>query len=229
MLAHLLIALLVWLAAADDGSLRVKTDVSEVEVFLDGKSVGKTPLTLTPVPTGAHQLTLTKPGYKDYEEQVQVQSGATARVFVLMKAVPVDLPKFPVRYYAIHQHAAGSACSGILTVTAEAIDYRSDDEKDVFHIPIAEVRSVSRSMGTAWWTRSPLTTPGERAACRIEIPGKSLGFFAYEQDPKLTATTMEGRVDYKNNPGQTKELFELVYRLWTASVDERLRQKAAGK
>ena len=216
MIASVFIALLLW-AAPDDGTLRVKTDISEVEVFLDGNSVGKTPLTLTPVPVGPHQVTLTKPGYADHEEQVQVQAGATAKVFVLMKALPAERPKFPVQFYAIHQHAAGTACSGIMTVNADALDYRSHDGKEVFHIPMTEVKSLSRSMGTAWWTGRPLTTPSQYAACRLEVPGRSFGFYAYEEDPKLAGTPAEGRIKPAEASAKTKEMFELIYRMWMES------------
>jgi hypothetical protein len=229
MLAHLLlIALVVWPAATtDDATLRIKTDVADVEVFLDGKSVAKAPLTLTPVAVGAHHLALTKPGYVDHEEEVQVQAGATAKMFVIMKALPAEPPKLPAQFYAIHQHAAGGACSGMLTVTAEAIDYRSHDGHDVFHIPIQQIHSLSRSMGTAWWTSGPLKTPSQYSACRLEVPGKSYGFFAYEEDPKLAGTPAENRVTKEDTTAKTKEIFELIYRLWAESLEQRQHPKQA--
>lgn len=221
MFVHLVVLLLavcpLW---ADDGTLRVKTDVGEVEVFLDGKTLGKSPLTL-PMPTGTYHLTLTKPGYEDHEEQVQIQSGLTAKVFVIMKPLPKEPPKLPAQFYAIHQHSSGTACSGILTVTAAAIDYRSHDGRDVFHIPILQVTSLSRSMGTAWWTNKPLKTPAAYSACRLEVPGASYGFFAYEEDPKLAGTPAENRVTRQEASAKTKELYELIYRLWAESLPQR--------
>lgn len=229
MLAHLLLIALALFPAPlpDDGTLRIKTDVADVEVFLDGASVGKAPLTLTPVAVGAHHLTLTKPGYVDHEEEVQVQAGATAKKFVIMKALPAEPPKLPAQFYAIHQHSAGSACSGILTVTAEAVDYRSHDGHDVFHIPIQQLHSLSRSMGTAWWTSGPLKTPLQYSACRLEVPGKSYGFFAYEEDPKLAGTPAENRVTKEDTSAKTKEMFELIYRLWAESLEQRQHPKQA--
>lgn len=231
MLAHLfLIALVLWPAgAAEEGALRIKTDVSGVEVFLNGSSVGKTPLTLTPVAAGTHHLVLIKPGYVDHNEDIQVRNGETVKKFILMKALPAEPPKLPAQFYAIHQHAAGGACSGILTVTAEAIDYRSHDGHDVFHIPIQQVSSLSRSMGTAWWTAKPLKTPSDLSACRLEVPGKSYGFFAYEEDPQLAGTPAEKRIKQENTSVKTKELFELVYRLWSESLPQRQRPRQAGE
>jgi hypothetical protein len=215
MLAGALLILALLQAAPATGVLRVKSDVSEVEVFLDGTSAGKTPLTMTAVAAGAHRVSLTKPGYEDREEQVTVEAGATAKLFVVMKPLPQAPPQLPAQFYVIHQHRAG-ACSGILTVTAEAVDYRSLDGKDVFHIPIAAMRSVSRSMGAlpnvAW------NMPHEYLGCRIEGPGRSYGFFAYEEDPKLAGTPAENRVKFVDTAVKTKELFELVYRLWSETL-----------
>ena len=219
----LLLLLAFWLAppqsAPAESGLRVKTDVSEVTVLFDGKEAGKTPLTLNDVAAGSHQLTLLKPGYEDHSEAVQVAAGATARVFVVMKPLPAPPPKFPVEFYAIHQHRAG-ACSGILTVTAEGVDYRSHDGHDVFHLPFAEMKSVSRSMGALPSGSMPLMwgVPAERAGCRIEAPGRSYGFFAYEEDPKLAGTPAENRVKLQDTSAKTKELFELVYRMWSETL-----------
>jgi hypothetical protein len=214
MLAGALLVITLLQAAPAQGTLRVKSDVSEVEVFLDGKSVGKTPLTVNAV-AGAHRITFTKPGYADREEQATVEAGATAKLFVVMKPLPAEPPKLPVQFTVIHQHRAG-ACSGILTVTAEAVDFRSLDGKDVFHIPISEMHSVSRSMGSlpnvSW------NLPHEYLGCRIEGPGRSYGFFAYEEDPKLAGTPAENRVKFQDTAVKTKELFELVYRLWSETL-----------
>ncbi len=220
MLAGALLVLALLQVAPAPGALRVKSDVSEVEVSLDGKSAGKTPLTVGAVAAGAHRVTLTKPGYEDREEQVMVEAGATAKLFVVMKPLPAEPPKLPVQFYVIHQHRAG-ACSGILTVTADAVEYRSHDGKDVFHIPIAEMRSVSRSMGAlpnvSW------NLPHEYLGCRIEGPGRSYGFFAYEEDPKLAGTPAENRVKFVDTAAKTKELFELVYRLWSVTLKPKTR------
>src|SRR5574340_1815223 len=109
--------------AAADGSLRVKADVTGAEVYLDGRNVGAAPLMIHSLPGGTHKLVLVKPGYEDYTQDVEVQPGQTAKVFVVMKPLPKPAPVLPVKFYALHQHRAG-ACSGILTVTAEAVEYR---------------------------------------------------------------------------------------------------------
>jgi len=198
-----LLVLSFLLAGSSDGSLRVKTDVAEVQVLLDGQEVGQTPVTVTPVPAGRHRVTLVKAGYEDYLEEVEVQAGATARMFVVMKRNHVPLPPLPVSYRALHQHRVG-VCLGNLTVTAAALDYRSDDGKDVFHIPIRDIRSASRSMGSlpniAW------RVPAELTGCRLETPGRSYGFFAVEGEFKNA-----NEIKFQDTVKKTKELFEIVY------------------
>jgi hypothetical protein len=153
---------------------------------------------------------------------VEVQPGATARMFVVMKRSNIHLPPLPASYRALHQHRADTmsekvavtaaeavnySCIGNLTVTAEAVDYRSDDGKDVFHIPIRNIRSVSRSMGSlpnVLWR-----VPADLTACRLETPGRSYGFFAVEGEFKSG-----DEVKFQDTAKKTKELFEIVYRLW---------------
>ena len=215
------LSLALLLAGGSDGTLRVKTDVAGVKVFVDDQEAGETPLTITPVAAGRHRVTLLKAGYQDHVEEVEVQAGATTRLFVVMKPSEISLPAFPVQYRALHQHSSG-ACIGQLTVTADAVDYRSDDGHDVFHLPIREMRSVARSMGSRPFgflemniiVALTLKYKVAVTACRIEVPGRGYGFWAVESDAK----TLQ---EVKSNEAiaeKTKELFEVVYRLWTTSL-----------
>jgi len=147
---------------------------------------------------------------KRAQEALRAAERAVAIRERLTKQNPVPLLSLPVSYRALHQHRAG-ACLGNLTVTAEAVDYRSDDGKDVFHIPIHDIRSVARSMGSlpdALWT-----IPADFTGCRLEAPGRSYGFFAVEGEFKSA-----NEVKLQDTAKKTKELFEIVYRLWQDSV-----------
>lgn len=194
------------------GSIRVKTDASDVQVFLDDAEVGRTPLTLKPVTAGTHRLTLLKQGYEDHTEQVDVSPAKTATVFVVMKPLTAKLPELPAHFKAMHQHRLGY-CVGVLTVTAEALDYKSEKNDDVFHLPISELKSVSRS-----WGPVPGVAPGginastDAMACRIEAPGRAYGFLAFKESTDDAMSVASAR---------TKELYELVYSLWTASLKPR--------
>ncbi|MGH9834425.1 MAG: PEGA domain-containing protein, partial [Blastocatellia bacterium] len=126
--------------AGPAGSLRVKTDVPDVQVILDDKEAGRTPLTLRSVPAGLRHLTLVKEGYEDHTQQVEVADQKTASVFVVMKPVTTPLPELPVEFKVMHQHKFGY-CVGILTVSAKALDYKADRDEDKFQIPIQTLKS----------------------------------------------------------------------------------------
>jgi formylglycine-generating enzyme required for sulfatase activity len=56
------------------GGIVVSSIPSEAEVFLDGQQRGKSPLTLSDIETGEHQLRLEKPGFVPHEQMVTVQT-----------------------------------------------------------------------------------------------------------------------------------------------------------
>lgn len=215
-----LLALAVALAGGADATLRVKTDVAQVAVILDEQEVGETPLTLTGVASGRHRLLLLKPGFEDHAQEIELQPGATFKLFIVMKPSERPSPSLPAEFRAVHQHRTSFKCTGTLVVTEEAVDFRSDDGKDVFHIPIRDIRSVVRSMGSwPFLTGGAWTVPAQFTGCRLEAPGRSYGFFAFEGD--LESATME------NMSRETKELFEILYRLWQDSKEKPAKPKAA--
>lgn len=204
-------------------TLRVKTDAPDVEVWLDGESVGRTPLTLKNLAAGKRRLTLLKDGYEDHSEEVAVSPGKPGSVFVVMKPRSVKLPALPAEFKVVHEHrifrwqGAGS-CTGTLTVTAEALDYKPDkDVTDHFHIPISTIKSVARSAG-------PVTDgmpqfdrrPTERMAFRIETPGRDYTFMAFKETRK-DANEVKGE--------KTAELYDVVYRLWAATLTSSQKNK----
>lgn len=54
------------------GGLTIKTTPLEAMVFVDGKMLGVSPLVLSSLRSGGHQLRITKEGYKDFVQQVTV-------------------------------------------------------------------------------------------------------------------------------------------------------------
>lgn len=203
-------------AAQGQGTLRVKSDITAVEVFLDGVSRGTTPVTIPQVPAGTHRLTLAKGGYKDHVQQVEIGAGATAKLFIVMKKEQEPLPPLPAKYPGLHRHAF-SFCAGEITVTSEALEYRGKDGKDVFHIPYTKMHAVSRSIGaSADMFGGPLTTV-DMMGLRIDAEGRSYTFWVSTEDPSEADYEMQAR---------TKQLYELVNRLWNQALAER---KASGK
>jgi hypothetical protein len=60
-------------------SLTVKSDPGFALVYFDGQLKGTSPLILTGLSPGSHQLRLTKFGYSDYNTNVTIYAGGTCR------------------------------------------------------------------------------------------------------------------------------------------------------
>lgn len=211
LLAILLLSASLW--AWPDTTVRVKTDAPGVEILLDGASVGKTPLTLTVAP-GTHELKFVKEGFEGLTRSLEVKEGTPAKLFVVMTAAPKPLPAFPLTLHAFHQHRAGG-CSGVLTVTAEKISFKSEDDTDVFEVPLASVRSLTRGMGAG--VNVTWAMPGDYSGVRLDTVDRNFGIFAFEMDEKLAAMTPKERsnkLTFEMMGKPTGELFRLLRRLW---------------
>lgn len=194
------------------GVLRVKTDTSDVTVWLDGADVGRTPLTLRTVTIGKHRVVLAKDGYEDHSQEIDVVSNQTNSIFVVMKPLKLKLPDLPVEFKAIHQHRTGT-CVGKLTVSADALDYKAENDADQFHIPIAGIKSVARSWGpVAGLMPFGIGGPTDLMAFRIETSGRSYGFFAFKDTPDDPVKVASEK---------TRELYEVVFKLWSATLTKK--------
>jgi len=198
------------------GALRVKTDTSSVHVLVDGNEVGQTPLTLRDLPSGKHTLALLKDGYEDHWEEFEISPAQTNSVFVVMKPLHLKMPDLPIQFKAIHQHRLGT-CVGVITVSAEALDYKAENDSDQFHIPIMSIKSVARSWGSvAGLAPIGIGGPTDLLAFRIETPGRSYGFMAFKD-------TVDDPIKIASE--KTKELYEIVYRLWSATLNSAEKNK----
>lgn len=215
-LATLALAALV--TAQDIGTFRLKTDVTAVTVLIDGKEVGRTPLTLPNLAAGAHQVTLSKDGYETQQKAIQIDAGGTTRLFVVMRPMASAPLVAPVTFRGVHQHANGR-CIGTLLITRDAVEFKADDGKDVFSIPIASIRNISRSSGERM-ERMRIEHPGDEErkplACRLETAERAYGFWAYEGDAAAAVDPRQEQDVIQYHIGaKTRELFTLVYKLWS--------------
>jgi hypothetical protein len=67
-------------AASGPGSLNVVSRPAGAEVFVDGRIVGRTPLVLSNVSSGAHDVRLQLPGFRRWATTVRIRPGARTRV-----------------------------------------------------------------------------------------------------------------------------------------------------
>ena len=198
------------------GVVRVKTDTTGVAVWLDGEDAGRTPLTFRNLTTGKHRLVLAKDGYEDHLQEIDVSPGQPNSIFVVMKPLALQLPALPVEFKVIHQHRLGT-CVGALTVSAEALDYKATNDSDQFHIPIATIKGLSRSWGpVAGMMPIGIRGPTDMMAFRVETPGRSYGFLAFKD-------TVDDQMKVAGE--RTRELYEVVYKLWSATLSPAEKDK----
>ena len=117
------------------GTLLVTSNPTGAKVSLDGVERGMTPITITGVSGGFHQLRVTLQGYEDYSTRVAIWPGKTVLVPVTLKApsaptpVPTPLP-------------TGITRTGTLSVTstpAEAMVFLDGVERGITPLTISGV------------------------------------------------------------------------------------------
>jgi hypothetical protein len=74
------------------GTMSVSSTPAGASVFVDNVLKGVTPLTLTDIPAGSHQIMLRLEGYKDYSSAVEVNAGATNTVTAALSTGTTPLP-----------------------------------------------------------------------------------------------------------------------------------------
>jgi hypothetical protein len=207
---------LLWADAASaqtqsTATLRVKTDTADVEVWLDGESVGRTPLTLRNLAAGKRRISLLKDGYEDHLQDVEVSPGKTNSVFVVMKPRSVKLPDLPVEYKVVDA-GRRSKYVGTLSISAEALDYQAENGAKKFHVPVATIKSVVRALSPVIGGMPQFKSPNSKEevmAIRIETPGHTYTFIAFED-------TRKDSFEVANK--KTRELYDVIYKLWFATL-----------
>ncbi|RPJ11062.1 MAG: PEGA domain-containing protein [Deltaproteobacteria bacterium] len=67
------------------GEIEVKSEPAGAKVYLDGKGVGETPLTVSKVSPGRHRVQVVKEGYTPHEESLEVKAREKTRVEVSLR------------------------------------------------------------------------------------------------------------------------------------------------
>lgn len=124
--------------AAAAATLRVESNVPGAKVSLDGEERGTTPVELSNVSPGRHELRVSADGYETRTETLEVESGK--------RDIKVDLvsPSVATLNEAVavkHKHRIGS-CDGVLRVSADKLEYDSSD-KHAFSVALSEVERFS--------------------------------------------------------------------------------------
>ena len=77
-------------APTGDGSLVVDSRPPGARVFVDGRAVGVTPITIPALAAGSHTVRLERPGFTSIATTTRVEPGARARVAVTLTAERPD-------------------------------------------------------------------------------------------------------------------------------------------
>jgi hypothetical protein len=72
--------------AASNAGIRIISPVPEVDVYIDGASVGKAPVDRSNLVAGKHYVVVHKDGYADFKVEVDLQSGKTVEVAANLSA-----------------------------------------------------------------------------------------------------------------------------------------------
>jgi hypothetical protein len=120
--------------AAATATLRVEANVPGAKVSLDGEERGTTPVELSNVKPGRHELAVSAEGYETRTESIEVEGGK--------RDIKIDLVSPPVatlnEAVAVkHKHRIGS-CDGVLRVSADKLEYDSSD-KHAFSVALSEL------------------------------------------------------------------------------------------
>ena len=119
-------------------TLHVEANVAGAKVLLDGEDRGTTPLELSNVSPGRHELAVSADGYETRSETLEVESGKRdIKVDLVSPSVATLNDSVAVK----HKHRIGS-CDGVLRVSADKLEYDSSD-KHAFSVALSEVERFS--------------------------------------------------------------------------------------
>jgi len=123
--------------AAALATLRVQANVPGAKVVLDGEERGTTPLELSNVPPGRHEIVVSAEGYETRTETLEVEGGARDVTIDLVSPVAALNEAVAVK----HKHRIGS-CDGVLRVSPDKLEYDSE-HKHAFSVALSELEGFS--------------------------------------------------------------------------------------
>lgn len=98
------------------GELTVRTTPAGARVYLDGSQVGVSPVSLSDIPTGVHEVRAVCPGYSDGKAHVEILPSATQKLVWDLSPLPIRKAKDRNRFLAnLRTGRDNAAISSILT------------------------------------------------------------------------------------------------------------------
>jgi len=91
--------------AATNSSLRIISNEPDVDIFVDGESKGKAPVTIQSIKPGDHIVGGRKTRFKPMEQTVKVAAGENAIVSFRMEVAPPDRPRASLKVQSVVPNA----------------------------------------------------------------------------------------------------------------------------
>lgn len=115
--------------------LRITSDITGADVFVDRQYVGTTPFETTDIAQGRHRINVSLEGYDGYAEDIEITDHLVERV-ISFQTVRLDQ-----RVNVIHKHRFGD-CKGALVADTSGILYDTD-HKDRFLVKLDGMEEFS--------------------------------------------------------------------------------------
>jgi hypothetical protein len=112
-------------------SLRVTSDVRGAQVFIDRRFVGETPINVTDITPGSHQLNVSAAGFDPHVETITVEG--ERNIYIAFRRVRLN-----IAMEVVHNHRFGS-CRGRLVATPEGVRYETTDKDDAFTVRLQDL------------------------------------------------------------------------------------------
>ncbi|ASJ03497.1 hypothetical protein A3L09_09605 [Thermococcus profundus] len=159
------------------GYLTINSTPSNATVYIDGKEAGRTPLINYTLVPGNHSITLVKPGYEEYRENVTITPGETISIVASLSPQPAEL--------GVNSNPSGAAV------------YINDEYKGATPISLTlkpGSYTVKLSLeGYANITKNLTLGPGENKTLNFNLtPLPSLGYLTINSTPANATVYLDG-------------------------------------
>ena len=116
------------------GLLRIESDVSGAQVFIDRQFIGATPAVAEDVTPGPHQLNVSAEGYDNVVSSIDVGPGERT-IQIRFREVRLN-----AAIDAVHKHRFGS-CRGRLIATPQGLRFETDNQNDRFTASLLDLET----------------------------------------------------------------------------------------
>jgi hypothetical protein len=121
-------------APRETATLRVVSDVSGAQVFLNRQFVGPAPATAADLAPGSYQLNVSAAGYDNHVETIELAPGER-EVRITFREVRLN-----ASLAVVHKHRFGS-CTGTLVATTAGVRYQTTHQQDAFEAALTELET----------------------------------------------------------------------------------------